>query len=67
MFVMTSLFPILKKDDILIFDEFGVPTHEFKAFDDFVKSYYLDYDVIYAGNNYFQLAVKIKGFKMPVL
>jgi hypothetical protein len=65
-FVMTSLAPFLKKDDILIFDEFGVPVHEFKAFDDFVKSYYLDYDVIYAGNNYFQLAIKVKGFKMPV-
>jgi hypothetical protein len=65
-FVMTTLAPFLKKDDILIFDEFGVPVHEFKAFDDFVKSYYLDYDVIYAGNNYFQLAIKVKGFKMPV-
>ena len=65
-FVMTTLAPFLKKDDIIIFDEFGVPVHEFKAFDDFVKSFYLDYDVIYAGNNYFQLAIKVKGFKMPV-
>lgn len=67
LYVMANLYPFLKKGDILIFDEFGVPSHEFKAFDDFVRAFYLDYEVIYAGNNYFQLAVKVNGFKLPVL
>lgn len=59
LFVLTQLWQYLKKDDILIFDEYGVPLHEFRAFEDFCKSFYLEYEVIYAGNNYFQLAVKI--------
>ncbi len=59
LFVLTSLAPYLRKDDILIFDEFGVPLHEFKAFTEFVQSYYIDYEVLAAVNNYFQLGVKI--------
>ena len=59
LYVLTRLFPILKKDDIIIFDEFGVPTHEFKAFSEIVHSYNLKYSVIGAVNNYLQLAIKI--------
>lgn len=59
LFVLTMLAPYLRKNDIIIFDEFGVPTHEFKAFTEFISSYYLEYEVLAAGNNYFQLTVKI--------
>lgn len=59
MFVLTTLAPFLRKDDIIIFDEFGVPTHEFKAFTEFVNSFYIEYEVLAAGNNFFQVAVKI--------
>lgn len=59
LYVLTRLFPTLKKDDIVIFDEFGVPTHEFKAFSEIVHSYNLKYSVIGAVNNYLQLAIKI--------
>ena len=59
LFVLTSLYPILEKDDIIFFDEFNVPTHEFRAFTNFAESYYLKYKVIGAVNNYYQIAIKI--------
>jgi hypothetical protein len=60
LFVLTSLAPLLKKDDILIFDEFNVPLHEFKAYLEFSNSYYIRSEMIGAVNNYFQVAFKIK-------
>ncbi len=59
LFALTSLHPFLKKNNILIFDEFNVPTHEFKAFMDYVDSYYVKYEVLAAVNNYFQVAIRI--------
>ena len=60
LFVLTKLLPLLKKDDIIIFDEFGVPTHEFKAFTEIVSAYKLNYEFLGAINNYLQIAIKIK-------
>jgi hypothetical protein len=56
LFVLTSMAPFLRKDDIIIFDEFGVPMHEFKAFTEFTKSYRINLKLIAAVNNYFQAA-----------
>lgn len=58
LYVLTSLSPCLQKEDIIIFDEFGVPTHEFRAFDDIVKSFNLNFKVLGAVNNYLQVAFK---------
>jgi hypothetical protein len=52
--------PFLKSGDILLFDEFNVPMHEYKAFTEFVNAYYIDYEVLGAVNNFYQIAVKIK-------
>lgn len=60
LFVLTSLSPFLKKDDIVFFDEFAVPTHEFKAFHEFVQSYYTNLELIAAANNYYFVAFKVK-------
>lgn len=59
LYVLGNLYPYLKKGDVIIFDEFGVPTHEFKAFLDFFNSFYLNYEVLAASNNYYQLAIKL--------
>ena len=59
LFVLTRLIPYLKRDDILIFDEFGVPTHEFRAFTDIVSSYNIKFEVLGAINNYLQVALKL--------
>ena len=59
LFALTSLAPFLKKDDIIFFDEFVVPTHEFKAFLDFTQSYYINLQLIAAANNYYFAAFKV--------
>lgn len=59
LFALTMMGPYLNKDDILIFDEFNVPLHEFKAFTEFINSYYIKVKVIGAVNNYYQTAFKI--------
>ena len=56
---LTMLAPYLKNGDILLFDEFNIPNHEFAAWTDFVRSYYIKYEVIGAVNNFYQVAIKI--------
>lgn len=60
LFTLTSLAPFLKKDDIIFFDEFVVPTHEFMAYKQFIDSYYFDLELIGAANNYYFVAFKVK-------
>jgi hypothetical protein len=59
LFVLTTISHLLKKDDIIIFDEFNVPMHEFKAFSEWTNSFYIKYIVLGAVNNYYQVALKI--------
>jgi O-methyltransferase len=59
-FSLSQLYRFLNDGDILMFDEFAVPKHEFMAFKIFTESFYIDYEVIAAANNYLFLAVKIK-------
>lgn len=60
LFVLTSIFPYLAKGDIIIFDEFGVPTHEFRAFYEIVSCYNIDFELLGAINNYLQIAIRLK-------
>ncbi len=60
LFVLTRLAPFLKKDDIIFFDEFVVPTHEFMAYQQFISSYYFNLELIGAANNYYFVAFKVK-------
>lgn len=60
LFVLTSLAPYLKKGDILMFDEFNVPNHEFFAFKMFSDAYYVKTKLIAAVNNYYQVAMVIE-------
>lgn len=59
LFVLTTLSPFLKKGDILIFDEFNVPLHEYKAFKEWSESFYINYTVLGQVNNYYQMALQI--------
>jgi hypothetical protein len=59
-FTLSQLYRFIKPGDILLFDEFAVPQHEFLAFKIFTESFYIDYEVIGAANNYLFVAIKIK-------
>ena len=59
LFVLTSIARYLKPGDIILFDEFNVPNHEFAAFTQFANSFYIKYELLGAVNNYYQIAIKI--------
>ncbi len=59
LFGLTSMAPFLKPGDIIIFDEFNVPMHEFYAWEMFTQSYYIKYEVLAGINNFYQTAFKI--------
>lgn len=59
LYTLSSLSPYLKPGDIILFDEFVVPTHEFKAYTDFIQSYYINLQLIAAANNYYFAAFKV--------
>lgn len=58
-FSLSQLYRFLNEGDIILFDEFAVPKHEFMAFKIFTESFYVKYEVIGAANNYLFVAVKI--------
>jgi O-methyltransferase len=59
-FSLSQLYRFLNDGDILLFDEFAVPKHEFMAFKIFSESFYVKYEVIGAANNYLFVAIKIR-------
>ncbi len=59
LFVLSTLHPHLKKDDVIIFDDFGYLMGEFRALEHYSSSFYQKYKVIGAVNNYGQVAIKI--------
>ena len=59
LYTLTSLAPYLKKGDIIFFDEFCVPTHEFLAVKNFTESYYIDLKPVAASNNYLFTAFQV--------
>jgi hypothetical protein len=59
-FSLSQLYRYLNEGDVILFDEFAVPKHEFMAFKIFTESFYVKYEVIAAANNYLFVAIKIK-------
>jgi O-methyltransferase len=59
LYTLTSLSPVLQKGDVIFFDEFNVPMHEFKAFTEWTESFYIQYEVLGSVNNFYQVAFKI--------
>lgn len=60
LFVLTTLSQLLQKGDIIIFDEFNVPMHEYKAFREWSDSFYIRYSIVGEVNNFYQVAIKIE-------
>lgn len=53
-FVLSQLYPYLKKGDLVFFDEFNVANHEWKAFDIFTRAFYVKMKPVAAVNNFYQ-------------
>jgi len=53
-FVLSQLYPYLRPGDILIFDEFNVPNHEFYAVKIFRECFYVKLKPVSALNNFYQ-------------
>ncbi|MFZ4058745.1 MAG: class I SAM-dependent methyltransferase [Ferruginibacter sp.] len=60
LYTLSSFAPYLKKGDIILFDEFCVPTHEFLAVKNFTESYYINLQPIGAANNFLFTAFEVK-------
>ena len=56
-FSLSMIAPIIKINDIILFDEFNVPNHEFFAYKIFTESFYIKTKLIGAVNNYYQVAM----------
>ncbi|MFN0157271.1 MAG: class I SAM-dependent methyltransferase [Bacteroidota bacterium] len=59
LYVLARLGPHLKKGDVVLFDEFGVPMHEFRAFMDFAHAFRVKYELLGAVNNYMNVALRL--------
>jgi O-methyltransferase len=59
LFVLSTLAPYLKPGDIVFFDEFSCPLDEFRAFEEFVRSFRIKYEVIAAVYGYTRVCIKI--------
>ncbi len=59
-FSLSQLFPYLNKGDIIMFDEFNVAMHEFKAYLEFTENFYVKLKPIAAVNNFYQAAFTIE-------
>ena len=59
LYVLTLISPFLKSGDIIFFDEFNVPLHEFKVFKEWSSSFYIKYKVLGGVNNFYQTAIMI--------
>jgi hypothetical protein len=58
-FTLSQLYPTLKKGDIILFDEFTVALHEFKAYTEFIENFYITLKPLAAVNNFYQLAFEV--------
>jgi hypothetical protein len=60
LFCLFAMLPYLKPGDILIFDEFDITTHEFRAFRDFTAACPMKYTCIGEACNYNKVVLKLK-------
>jgi hypothetical protein len=58
-FALSQLYPFLNKGDLILFDEFSVAMHEFKAYDEFVHNFYINLKPIASVNNFYQTVFEV--------
>ncbi|MCJ7449955.1 MAG: class I SAM-dependent methyltransferase [Bacteroidales bacterium] len=60
LYVLALITHFLKSGDVIFFDEFSVPLHEFKALKEWSSSFYIKYKVLGGVNNFYQIAIMIE-------
>jgi len=60
LFVLATLAPYLKCGDLIFFDEFSCPLDEFRAFEEFVRSFRVKYEVLGAVYGYTRVCIKMQ-------
>jgi O-methyltransferase len=60
LFVLTTLASYLKAGDLIFFDEFSCPLDEFRAFEAFVRSFRVQYEVVAAVYGYTRVCIKVQ-------
>jgi hypothetical protein len=60
LFVLTTLAPYLKSGDLIFFDEFSCPLDEYRAFEEFVRSFRVKYELLAAVYGYTRVCIKIQ-------
>ena len=60
LFALTRLAPLVRPGDLVLFDEFGVPMHEFKAWMEFSAAYQVDATLLAQANDWLQTAFRIE-------
>jgi len=58
-YALCSMGNLLHPGDLLFFDEFSSPTHEFRAFEEFLQLYRFNHEVLGAVNNFTQVCVRL--------
>lgn len=59
-YTLSQLYPYMHAGDIIIFDEFSVATHEFKAYDEFVSSFPVKLKPFACTNNFCQMSFVVE-------
>jgi len=60
LFALSQFYPYLQKGDIIMFDEFNVYGHEFKAYRLFTECFYINLRPISAQNNFYHAAFEVE-------
>ncbi len=60
LFALSQLYPYLQKGDIIMFDEFNVYAHEFRAYRLFTECFYIKLRPISAQNNFYHAAFEVE-------
>jgi hypothetical protein len=56
---LATLNPHLNPGDLILFDEFNVPMHEFRAYIDFTQSFYRKLKPVAAVKNFYRIGFKV--------
>lgn len=59
-FALSQIAPFLKAGDVVLFDEFSVPMHEFKAYSEFVANFSVKLKPVASVNNFYQTAFVVE-------